>query len=62
MYDEYVQEFKKITKGNDYKRWPLIEKFKRGLNETIRRKLAKVESLSCIIKEWQKRAVKLDRN
>ena len=41
--DKYIQEFKKITRGSSYKRRPLIEEFKRGLNGSIRRKLVKVE-------------------
>ena len=40
----------------------LIDKFKRELNRTIRRKLAEAESLPSTITEWQERAVKLDRN
>jgi len=40
----------------------LIDKFKRGLNGTMKRKLAEVESLPSTITEWQERAVKLDRN
>jgi len=42
-YDEYVQEFKKVARGSNYKRRPLIEEFKRGLNRAIRRKLAEAE-------------------
>jgi len=42
--DEYVQEFKRAAKGSSYKGRALINKFKRGLNGTIRRKLAEVES------------------
>ena len=61
-WDEYVQEFKKITRGSGYKGRPLIEEFKRGLNRAIRRKLAKAESLPTTIGEWQERAIKLDRN
>jgi len=41
--DEYVQEFKKVARGNGYKRRPLIKEFKRGLNGAIRRKLAEAE-------------------
>jgi len=50
--NEYVQEFKKVARGSSYKRRPLIEEFKRGLNRTIRRKLAKVEELPTTIGEW----------
>jgi len=41
---------------------PLIEKFKRGLNGAIRRKLAEAEELPTTIGGWQERAVRLDRN
>ena len=61
-YDEYVQEFKKVTRGSGYERRPLIEEFKRGLNRSIRRKLAEAEELLTTIGEWQERAVRLDRN
>jgi len=37
--NEYVQEFKKVTRRSGYKRRPLIKEFKRGLNRAIRRKL-----------------------
>jgi len=60
--DKYVQEFKKVTRGSSYKRRSLIEEFKRGLNKTIRRKLAEAEELPTTIGEWQERAVRLDRN
>jgi len=41
---------------------PLIEEFKRGLNRAIKRKLAEAEESSTTIREWQERAVRLDRN
>jgi len=41
--DEYVQEFKKVARGSGYKGRPLIEEFKKGLNRSIRRKLAETE-------------------
>jgi len=43
IYNEYVQEFEKVARGSGYKRRPLIEEFKRGLNRSIRRKLAEAE-------------------
>jgi len=61
-YNEYVQEFKKVARGSGYERRSLIKEFKRGLNGTIRRKLAKAEELPTTIGEWQERAVRLDRN
>ena len=60
--DEYMQEFKKIARGSGYEGRPLIEEFKRGLNGTIRRKLAEAEKPPTTIGEWQKRVVRLDRN
>ena len=62
IYNEYIQEFKKITRGSGYERQPPIEEFKRGLSREIRRKLAEAESPLCIIEKWQERAVRLDRN
>jgi len=60
--DEYVQEFKKVARRNGYEGRPLIEKFKRGLNGAIRRKLAEAEEPPSTIGEWQERVVRLDRN
>jgi len=60
--DEYVQEFKKVARGSGYEGRPLIKEFKRGLNGTIRRKLAEAEEPPTTIGEWQERAVRLDRN
>ena len=41
--DEYMQEFKKVARGSNYEGRPLIKEFKRGLNRSIRRKLAEAE-------------------
>jgi len=60
--DKYMQEFKKVARRSDYERRPLIKEFKRGLNRSIRRKLAEAEEPQTTIREWQKRAVRLDRN
>jgi len=60
--NEYIQEFKKVARGSSYEGRPLIEEFKRGLNRVIRRKLAEAEEPPTTIGEWQKRAVRLNRN
>jgi len=60
--DEYVQEFKKVARESGYEGRPLIKEFKRGLNRSIRRKLAEAEEPLTTIGEWQERAVRLDRN
>jgi len=62
MCDEYIQEFKKVTRRSGYEGRPLIEEFKRGLSGAIRRKLAEAEEPPSTIGEWQERAVRLDRN
>jgi len=49
--DEYMQEFKKVARGSGYKGRPLIEEFKKGLNGSIRRKLAETEELPTTIGE-----------
>jgi len=60
--NKYMQEFKKVARGSNYERRPLIEEFKRGLNGSIRRKLVEAEEPPTTIGEWQERAVRLDRN
>jgi len=60
--NKYVQEFRKVARGSSYKGRPLIKKFKRGLSGMLRRKLAEAETPPSTIKEWQERAVRLDRN
>jgi len=62
MMEEFVQEFKKVARGSGYKGRPLIEKFKRGINGGIRRKLMEVENLPTSIEQWYRRAMALDRN
>jgi len=60
--DEYMQEFKKVTRGSSYERRPLIKEFKKELNGAIRRKLVEAEELPTTIEEWQERVVRLDSN
>ena len=42
--EEFVQEFKRAARGSGYERRPLVEKFKRGMNGGIRRKLMEAEN------------------
>ena len=60
--EEFVQEFKRAVRGSRYERRLLIEKFKRGMNGGIRRKLIEAENPPASIKQWYKRAMALDRN
>jgi len=62
MIKEYVQEFKRIARGSGYKRRPLVEEFKKGMNRGIRRKLMKAENPPTSIEQWYRRAMALDRN
>ena len=41
---EFVQEFKRIAKGSRYEGRLLMEKSKRGINGTIRKKLMEAEN------------------
>ena len=60
--EEFMQEFKRAARGSGYKGRLLMEKFKRGMNRRIRRKLMEVENLPASIEQWYKRATALDRN
>jgi len=60
--EEYVQEFKRAARGSGYEGRPLIEEFKRGINEGIQRKLMEAENPLASIEQWYRRATALDRN
>jgi len=59
---EFIQEFKRAARGSRYEGRPLVEEFKRGMNEGIRRKLMEAENPLASIEQWYKRAMALDRN
>ena len=50
------------TRGSRYEGRPLVEEFKRGINEAIRRKLMEAENLPGSIEQWFRRAMVLNRN
>ena len=62
MMEEFVQEFKRAVRGSGYKERPLVEEFKRGMNEVIRRKLMEAENQPGSIEQWYRRAMALNRN
>ena len=33
--EEFIQEFRRAVRGSEYKRWPLVEKFKKNMNRSI---------------------------
>jgi len=43
MMEEFVQEFRRVARKSGYERRALMEKFKRGMNGVIRRKLMDAE-------------------
>ena len=49
--EEFVQEFKRAVRGSGYKGRPLVEKFKRGINGRIRKKLMEAENLPASIEQ-----------
>ena len=60
--EEFVQEFKRAARGSGYKRRPLVEEFKRGMNGVIRRKLMEAENQPGSIEQWFRRATALNKN
>ena len=43
MMEEFVQEFRQVTRGSGYKERLLIEEFKREMNRTIHQRLMELE-------------------
>jgi len=60
--EKFVQEFRKAVRESRYEERPLVEKFKRGINGTIRRKLIEAERPPISIKQWYEHATNLDRH
>jgi len=60
--EEFIQEFKRATRGSRYEERPLVEEFKRGMNGSIRRKLMEAENQPGSIEQWYRRATVLDQN
>ena len=60
--EKFIQEFKRAARGSEYEERPLVEEFKRRMNEAIRRKLMEAENQPGSIKQWYRRATALDRN
>ena len=58
----FVQEFRRVARGSGYKGCLLMEEFKQGMNTVIRRRLMEMECQPSSIKQWQKRAIVLNRN
>jgi len=50
------------VRGSGYEGRPLMEKFKREMNEGIRRKLMEAENPLASIEQWYRRTIVLDGN
>jgi len=50
--EEFIQEFKRAARGSGYEGRPLVEEFKRGMNQGIRRKLMEAENPPTSIEQW----------
>ena len=62
IIEKFVQEFRRAVRGSGYKGRPLVEKFKRGINGMIRRKLIEAERPPTSIEQWYKHVTNLDRH
>ena len=62
IIEEFVQKFKRTAKESRYEERSLVKKFKRGINEIIRRKLMEAEKPPLSIEQWYKYATYLDRH
>jgi len=51
-----------VARESGYKRRPLVEEFKRGMNRMICQRLIKLEWQSSSIEQWYDKAIALDRN
>jgi len=60
--EEFIQEFKRAARGSGYEKRLLVEEFKRGMNEVIKRKLIEAKNQPSSIEQWYRRATALDRN
>ena len=60
--EEFVQEFKRAARGSRYEGQLLVEKFKRGMNKVIRKKLMEAKNQPSFIEQWYRRATALDQN
>jgi len=59
---EFVQEFRRAARKSGYEERALVEKFKRGINRVIRRKLMEAERPPTSTELWYKCATNLDKH
>ena len=59
--EEFIQEFRRVARGSEYKERALVKKFKKEMNGVIRRKLIEVERPPTSIEQWYEYTTNLDR-
>ena len=57
--EEFVQKFRRVARDSRYERRPLMEEFKREMNEAIRRKLMEAKHQPSSIEQWYNKAIAL---
>ena len=62
MMEEFIQKFRRAARDSRYKERPLVEEFKRGMNEIIHQRLMESEQQPTSIEQWYDRMIALDRN
>jgi len=60
--EEFIQEFRRATRGSEYKGRLLVEEFKREINRMIYQRLMEVEHQPSSIEQWYNRVIALNRN
>ena len=60
--EEFIQMFRRAAKGSGYKGQVLIEEYKRGIDERIRRRLMEAEYPPKRADQWYERVERLDRS
>ena len=60
--EEFIQEFRRTARESKYEERPLMEKFKREINEVIKRKLIEAKRPPRNIEQWYERVKSLDRH
>ena len=58
--EKFIQEFRRVARGSKYDGRALVEEFKHGMNEVIRRNLIEAERPSWSIVQWYECATNLD--
>ena len=58
---EFIQKFRRVARGSEYKGRLLVKKFKRGMSGAIRRKLINTKRPPTSIEQWYEYTTNLGR-